>query len=84
MILPAYFYISKNWECCLCLSFFDRQLVVPGREGLFTTLSNNLYIINQQKNRLDQLVQELASQRIYSRSRYPDINPNIATGTTAG
>lgn len=76
--------LDVEWEKHLEKKKKQKQLVVPGREGLFTTLSNNLYIINQQKNRLDQLVQELTSLRIYSRLQYPDINPNTATGTTAG
>lgn len=56
-----------------------RHMVVPGREGLFTTLSNNLYIINQQKNRLDQLVKELNSLRLYSKTTTPAISPVTAT-----
>uniref|UniRef100_A0A8C6K5T3 Nuclear pore complex protein Nup214 n=1 Tax=Nothobranchius furzeri TaxID=105023 RepID=A0A8C6K5T3_NOTFU len=55
----------------------QKHMVVPGREGLFTTLSNNLYIINQQKNRLDQLVQELTSLRLYSKAA-PSRNQNAA------
>lgn len=54
-------------------------MVVPGREGLFTTLSNNLYIINQQKNRLDQLVKELNSLRLYSKTTTPARSPVTAT-----
>lgn len=59
-------------------------MVVPGREGLFTTLANNLYIINQQKNRLDQLVKELTSLRLYNKTTTPTINRSTATATTAG
>lgn len=58
-------------------------MVVPGREGLFTTLANNLYIINQQKNRLDQLIKELTSLRLY-KTTTPTINRNTATAPTAG
>lgn len=59
-------------------------MVVPGREGLFTTLSNNLYIINQQKNRLDQLVKELTSLRLYSKTATPTTNQNRPTARAAG
>lgn len=59
-------------------------MVVPGREGLFTTLANNLYIINQQKNRLDQLIKELTSLRLYNKATTPTINRNTAAATTAG
>nr|XP_015798302.2 nuclear pore complex protein Nup214 isoform X1 [Nothobranchius furzeri] len=61
----------------------QKHMVVPGREGLFTTLSNNLYIINQQKNRLDQLVQELTSLRLYSKAA-PSRNQNAAVTSSAG
>lgn len=59
-------------------------MVVPGREGLFTTLANNLYIINQQKNRLDQLVKELSSLRLYNKTTTSAVNRNTATATDAG
>lgn len=59
-------------------------MVVPGREGLFTTLANNLYIINQQKNRLDQLVKELTSLRLYNKTTTPTINHNTPAATNAG
>ncbi|XP_061655368.1 nuclear pore complex protein Nup214 isoform X2 [Phyllopteryx taeniolatus] len=55
-----------------------RHLVVPGREGLFTTLANNLYIINQQKNRLDQLVNKLTSLHLYNKTEAPMANSNMA------
>lgn len=58
-------------------------MVVPGREGLFTTLSNNLYIINQQKNRLDQLVKDLTSLQLY-KTTTPTIHHETATATTSG
>uniref|UniRef100_A0A1A7XAG7 Nuclear pore complex protein Nup214 n=1 Tax=Iconisemion striatum TaxID=60296 RepID=A0A1A7XAG7_9TELE len=61
----------------------QKHMVVPGREGLFTTLSNNLYIINQQKNRLDQLVQELTSLRLYSKAA-PSRSQNTAATSSAG
>ncbi|KAG7276648.1 hypothetical protein CRUP_023214, partial [Coryphaenoides rupestris] len=44
------------------------HMVVPGRETLFTTLANNLFIINQQKSRLDQLVKELSSLHLYNKT----------------
>lgn len=59
-------------------------MVVPGREGLFTTLSNNLYIINQQKSTLDHLVQDLTSLRLYSKTATPSEKQDATTATTAG
>uniref|UniRef100_A0A8C9XQ16 Nuclear pore complex protein Nup214 n=1 Tax=Sander lucioperca TaxID=283035 RepID=A0A8C9XQ16_SANLU len=61
-----------------------KHMVVPGREGLFTTLANNLYIINQQKNRLDQFIKQLTSLRLYNNTTTPTIHCSSATATTAG
>ncbi|XP_041825842.1 nuclear pore complex protein Nup214 isoform X2 [Melanotaenia boesemani] len=76
--------LDVEWEKHLEKRKKQKHMVVPGREGLFTTLSNNLYIINQQKNRLDQLVHELTSLRLYSKAPTPTINQNTARATTAG
>ncbi|XP_072228786.1 nuclear pore complex protein Nup214 isoform X2 [Leuresthes tenuis] len=76
--------LDVEWEKHLEKKKKQRHMVVPGREGLFNTLSNNLYIINQQKNRLNQLVQELTSLRLYSKTSTPMIKPSSATATTAG
>jgi len=59
-------------------------MAVPGREGLFTTLANNLYIINQQKNKLDQLVKQLTSLRLYNKTTPPMMDHSTATETSAG
>uniref|UniRef100_A0A3B3YQ00 Nuclear pore complex protein Nup214 n=1 Tax=Poecilia mexicana TaxID=48701 RepID=A0A3B3YQ00_9TELE len=74
--------LDVEWEKHLEKKKKQKHMVVPGREGLFTTLSNNIYIINQQKNRLEQLVQELTSLRLYSINAAPSISQNIATGST--
>lgn len=57
-------------------------MVVPGRENLFTTLANNLYIINQQKNQLDHSVKELTSLRLYNKTATH--HNTAAAATTAG
>ncbi|XP_070780296.1 nuclear pore complex protein Nup214 [Enoplosus armatus] len=75
--------LDVEWEKHLEKKKKQKHMVVPGREGLFTTLANNLYIINQQKNRLDQLVKELTSLRLYSKTTTPTINHNTATATNA-
>lgn len=56
---------------------------MPGRENLFTTLANNLYIINQQKNRLDSLVKELTSLRLYNKAANPAPNSHATAAATA-
>ncbi|KAI3362268.1 hypothetical protein L3Q82_012584, partial [Scortum barcoo] len=76
--------LDVEWEKHLEKKKKQKHMVVPGREGLFTTLANNLYIINQQKNRLEQLVKELTSLRLYNKTTPPTINRNTATVTTAG
>ncbi|KAM8743568.1 nuclear pore complex protein Nup214 isoform 2-T2 [Acanthopagrus schlegelii] len=76
--------LDVEWEKHLEKKKKQKHMVVPGREGLFTTLANNLYIINQQKNRLDQLIKELTSLRLYNKATTPTINRNTAAATTAG
>ncbi|XP_044028995.1 nuclear pore complex protein Nup214 isoform X4 [Siniperca chuatsi] len=76
--------LDVEWEKHLEKKKKQKHMVVPGREGLFTTLANNLYIINQQKNRLDQLVKELTSLRLYNKTTTPTINRNTVTATNAG
>lgn len=45
-----------------------RHLIVPGREALFTTLANNLDIINQQQRKLNSLVKDLQALRLYNKT----------------
>uniref|UniRef100_A0A665WPQ0 Nuclear pore complex protein Nup214 n=1 Tax=Echeneis naucrates TaxID=173247 RepID=A0A665WPQ0_ECHNA len=76
--------LNVEWEKHLEKKKKQKHMVVPGREGLYTTLANNLYIIDQQKNRLEQLVKELTSLRLYNKTTTRTINSNTATETTAG
>ncbi|XP_041816555.1 nuclear pore complex protein Nup214 isoform X2 [Chelmon rostratus] len=76
--------LDVEWEKHLEKKKKQKHMVVPGREGLFTTLANNLYIINQQKNQLDQLVKKLTSLRLYNKTATSTINCNTETATTAG
>ncbi|XP_061658014.1 nuclear pore complex protein Nup214 [Syngnathoides biaculeatus] len=70
--------LDVEWEKHLEKKKKKKHMVVPGREGLFTTLTNNLYIINQQKNRLDQLVNKLTSLHLYNKADAPIVNTNTA------
>ncbi|XP_010765029.1 nuclear pore complex protein Nup214-like [Notothenia coriiceps] len=70
--------LDVEWEKHLEKKKKQKHMVVPGREGLFTTLANNLYIINQQKNRLDQLVKQLTSLRLYNKTTAPTISCSAA------
>ncbi|XP_070844323.1 nuclear pore complex protein Nup214 isoform X1 [Chaetodon trifascialis] len=76
--------LDVEWQKHLEKKKKQKHMVVPGREGLFTTLGNNLYIINQQKNQLDQLVKKLTSLRLYNKTSTSTINLNTETATTAG
>lgn len=52
-------------------SFFlavHRRLLVPERETLFNTLANNREIINQQRKRLNHLVDSLQQLRLYNQT----------------
>uniref|UniRef100_A0A3Q3M6R7 Nuclear pore complex protein Nup214 n=1 Tax=Mastacembelus armatus TaxID=205130 RepID=A0A3Q3M6R7_9TELE len=73
--------LDVEWEKHLEKKKKQKHMVVPGREGLFTTLANNLHIINQQKNRLDQLVKELTSLQLY-KTTTPTLNHTTAAATT--
>uniref|UniRef100_A0A8D2ZVY8 Nuclear pore complex protein Nup214 n=1 Tax=Scophthalmus maximus TaxID=52904 RepID=A0A8D2ZVY8_SCOMX len=66
--------LNVEWEKHLEKKKKPKHMVVPGREGLFTTLANNLYIIDQQKNRLDRLVKELNSLMLYNKTFTPATN----------
>ncbi|XP_028318650.1 nuclear pore complex protein Nup214 isoform X2 [Gouania willdenowi] len=74
--------LDDEWEKHLEKKKKQKHMVVPGREGLYNTLSNNLYIINQQQNRVDQLVRELTSLRLYNKSATAAANQISATTST--
>ncbi|XP_056289332.1 nuclear pore complex protein Nup214 isoform X3 [Pseudoliparis swirei] len=76
--------LDVEWEKHLEKKKKQKHMAVPGREGLFTTLANNLYIINQQKNKLDQLVKQLTSLRLYNKTTPPMMDHSTATETSAG
>ncbi|KAK3508969.1 hypothetical protein QTP70_015394 [Hemibagrus guttatus] len=45
-----------------------RYMIVPEREALYTALANNMDIINQQKQKLEHLVRDLQSLRLYNKT----------------
>lgn len=45
-----------------------RHMVIPEREALFAALANHLDIINQQKHRLEKLLNDLHKLRLYKRT----------------
>ncbi|MGH0163273.1 UNVERIFIED_CONTAM: hypothetical protein FKN15_044633 [Acipenser sinensis] len=50
------------------LNLADRRLVVPERESLFNTLANNRDIINQQRQKLTHIVNNLQELRLYNKT----------------
>lgn len=76
--------LDVEWEKHLEKKKKQKHMVVPGRESLFTTLSNNFYIINQMKKKLDHLVKELTSLRLYNKSATQALTQSSATAPAAG
>lgn len=57
-----------EWSLPLSLCDLCRRLIVPERETLFNTLANNREIINQQRKRLNHLVNSLQQLRLYNQT----------------
>ncbi|XP_039718814.1 nuclear pore complex protein Nup214 isoform X3 [Pteropus medius] len=53
----------------------NRRLLVPERETLFNTLANNREIINQQRKRLNHLVDSLQQLRLYNQTSQWSLPP---------
>lgn len=70
------FFFSIRWGVPLLEPFtfnsfllaLNRRLFVPERETLFNTLANNREIINQQRKRLNHLVDSLQQLRLYNQT----------------
>ncbi|XP_049321761.1 nuclear pore complex protein Nup214 isoform X2 [Astyanax mexicanus] len=60
--------LDLEWEKHLEKKKKQRHMIVPEREALYTALANNMDIINQQKQKLDQLVRDLQSLRLYNKT----------------
>ncbi|XP_067293648.1 nuclear pore complex protein Nup214 [Pseudorasbora parva] len=57
--------LDVEWEMHLEKKKKQRHMIVPERQALFAALANNLDIINQQKQRLDRLTDDLHKLRLY-------------------
>uniref|UniRef100_A0A671RFP4 Nuclear pore complex protein Nup214 n=1 Tax=Sinocyclocheilus anshuiensis TaxID=1608454 RepID=A0A671RFP4_9TELE len=57
--------LDVEWEKHLEKKKKLRHMIIPEREALFAALANNLDIINQQKQRLDRLENDLHKLRLY-------------------
>uniref|UniRef100_A0A8C2NTY3 Nuclear pore complex protein Nup214 n=1 Tax=Capra hircus TaxID=9925 RepID=A0A8C2NTY3_CAPHI len=60
----------------------NRRLLVPERETLFNTLANNREIINQQRKRLNHLVDSLQQLRLYNQSSHWSLPLDVPSQST--
>nr|XP_048288005.1 nuclear pore complex protein Nup214 isoform X2 [Myodes glareolus] len=71
--------LDLEWDRHLEQKKRQRRLLVPERETLFNTLANNREIINQQRKRLNHLVDSLQQLRLYNHTSPWNLPSTLST-----